>query len=672
MRNAVIIIPAYKPTTALIEIVNDLKSNNFHKIIVVDDGSGAEYSDIFVKVKSLGPIVAVHPQNKGKGEALKTGFREAREKFDIADGVITVDADNQHHVSDVVKISEALKINPNALVIGSRDFDSDKIPLKSLFGNKLTSIVFKLSTGVTCKDTQTGLRGLHANMLDMALSTHGSRYEYEYNFLTEAVEEFDLVSVPIKTIYIDDNKNSHFRPIRDSLLIYQRPIKFFVSSLIGFLSDIVIFYLLTLLLSFSATENVIIATVIARIASGVINYTINKKSVFRLENKLISSSLKYLFIFLLIMSASAIGTAGLSLVITSTVLAKIIVDIILFIFSYNIQKNWVFADKINTQKASRIWKSCTFLFLLFYVGFTVFHRFLIPQNIVVVDDIYTEEPAPSVGSSDILEEDKAPTQDIVQTEDLSPEDKDIITEPIITDTSYTDENISVTIETIREFDTDIYIAEVILSDSSYLKTGLAEGSFGTNVKEKTSEIAEDNNAILAINGDYYGFRDYGYVMRNGYLYRDIATEGGNEALVIYQDGNMEIVNESDITASELQANGAEQIFSFGPGLISDGEIQVDENSQVQREDASNPRTAIAMVDENHYIFMVADGRTDISEGLSLQEMAIVLSEYGCEVAYNLDGGGSATMIFMGELINNPTTNGRDIKERSVSDIVYIG
>ncbi len=664
MKNTVIVIPAYKPSTLLINLINDLKANGFYNIIVVDDGSGIAYNDIFKNAKLLGCAIATHAKNKGKGEALKTGFKLAKDKFDIRNGIITVDADNQHHVADVVKISEALKANPNSLIMGTRKFDNGKIPFKSLFGNKITSFVFKMSTGVACKDTQTGLRGLQANMLDMAIKVYGSRYDYEYNFLLEAVEKYDIVSITIKTIYIDDNEGSHFRPFRDSLLIYQRPLKFIASSLIGFISDIILFYLIAMILPFSSAENIIIATIIARILSGFINYGINKKSVFRFKKNLIKSSLKYISLFLIIMAASAAATTGLAMIITNTVIAKMIVDSILFIFSYAMQKDWVFASKISVSKASRLWKSCTALILVFYVGFTLLHRFVIPQNIVVLDDVYVKET--SFSDDDITLDENLNNQEGAENT------SDITYEPIITENSYTDENIQITIETIREYDTTIYMAEIIVSDSSYLKTGLAENSFGTNVKEKTSEIAEAENAILAINGDFYGFRDYGYVMRNNYLYRDVVTEGGNEALVIYEDGSMEIINEADVSAIELEENGAVQIFSFGPGLISDGEIIVDENSQVEGEDPSNPRTAIAMIDENHYIFMVADGRTSESDGLSIEEMALVLSEYNCEVAYNLDGGGSATMVFMGELVNKPTTNGRDIKERSVSDIVYIG
>ncbi len=672
MRNSVILIPAYRPSVLLIDILTQLKQSGFHKIIVVDDGSGTAYREIFQQVRSLGCTVATHSQNKGKGQALKTGFKIARDTFNLSEGIVTADADNQHQVCDIIKVSEALKEYPDSLIMGTRSFNTGSVPFKSLWGNRVTSFVFQASTGVACKDTQTGLRGLPESMIDIALRVHGSRYEYEYNFLLEAAEHYKIVAVPIQTIYIDDNKGSHFRPFRDSLLIYQRPIKFIASSLIGFLSDVALFYLISLMLSFSATENIIIATATARVLSGIINYGINKKAVFGMDSNVIKSFARYAILFSVIMAASAVGTAGLSMIITSSVVAKIIVDVILFVFSYTLQKNWVFAKKISVPKASKIWKSCTALILAFYVGFTLLNRFVMPQNVVVMDDdVYTNEQISSA-QDDNQHADNSLIDETTQDEQSQSETEQEITEPIITPTSYTDEYIQVTIDTIREFNTDIYIAEIIIEDSSYLKTGLAENSFGANVKEKTSEIALENGAILAINGDYYGFRDDGYVMRNGYLYRETMTQGGNEDLVIYSDGSMEIINEEDITAQELERDGAVQIFSFGPGLISQGEILVNEDSQVEREDPSNPRTAIAMIEENHYIFMVADGRTNQSEGLSLEEMAIVLSSYDCEVAYNLDGGGSATMVFMGELVNNPTTNGRDIKERSVSDIVYIG
>ncbi len=316
------------------------------------------------------------------------------------------------------------------------------------------------------------------------------------------------------------------------------------------------------------------------------------------------------------------------------------------------------------ERASKIWKSCATLFFFCYVGFTLLNRFVVPQNIVSLDQVTGGE-----GVLEIADEMGEASDEIETTTEEVVEE---VSEPVITATSYLDDSIQITIETIRAYETDVYIAEIIVEDSSSLQAGLAEDSFGTNVKEKTSTIAENNQAILAINGDYYGFRDEGYVMRNGYLYRETVTKGGNEDLVIFEDGSMEIMEELDITAKEIEELGAVQIFSFGPGLIMDGTIIVDSSSQVAHEDESNPRTAIGMIESNHYIFLVSDGRTDESAGLTIEEIAIILESYGCEVAYNLDGGGSSTMVFMGEVINNPTTNGREFKERSVSDIVYIG
>ncbi|MDU5262552.1 MAG: phosphodiester glycosidase family protein, partial [Clostridium celatum] len=240
----------------------------------------------------------------------------------------------------------------------------------------------------------------------------------------------------------------------------------------------------------------------------------------------------------------------------------------------------------------------------------------------------------------------------------------------ITDNSYKDENISIKITTERVNNTTYYVSDISLSDSKYLKTALANDTYGRNIKETTSVMAENNNAIFAINGDYYGFRDYGYVIRNGVLYRETANED-NDALVIDNDGNFSIVNESEVTAEELLNEGAWQVLSFGPALIKDGEVVVGKNYEVSQAKTSNPRTAIGQVDELHYIVIVADGRTSESEGLSLYELAQVMKEYNCTTAYNLDGGGSSTMYFNGEVINNPTS-GRSIGERSVSDIVYIG
>lgn len=243
--------------------------------------------------------------------------------------------------------------------------------------------------------------------------------------------------------------------------------------------------------------------------------------------------------------------------------------------------------------------------------------------------------------------------------------------PIITANSYTDDNISIMITEYRENGTTIYVADVQLSSAEYLKTAFAQNAYGRNVTQKTSEIAETNHSILAINGDYYGAQEKGYVLRNGILYRDTASDN-QEDLVIFSDGAFEIVTENNISADSLLNTGAQQILSFGPALVIDNQISVNSGDEVGKAKASNPRTAIGIIDDLHYVFVVSDGRTDESEGLSLLELAEFLQTLGVSVGYNLDGGGSSTMVFNGNVINNPTTSGKTIKERKVSDIVYIG
>lgn len=235
--------------------------------------------------------------------------------------------------------------------------------------------------------------------------------------------------------------------------------------------------------------------------------------------------------------------------------------------------------------------------------------------------------------------------------------------------SYEDSNIKITITTKRVDNTAVYIADVVIKNISYLQTALADDTYGRNIKETTSTIASSKNAILAINGDYYGFRTSGFVLRNGTIYR--STSYGNEDLVINSDGSFSIVEEDNTDLTTLKNNGALQVLSFGPALIKDSTISVSTNSEVAQSKNSNPRTAIGIIDNLHYVFVVSDGRTSASTGLTLYELAEVMSDLGCTTAYNLDGGGSSTMYFNGQVINNPT-DGNTSGERKVSDIIYVG
>ncbi|MBQ3865404.1 MAG: phosphodiester glycosidase family protein [Clostridia bacterium] len=243
-------------------------------------------------------------------------------------------------------------------------------------------------------------------------------------------------------------------------------------------------------------------------------------------------------------------------------------------------------------------------------------------------------------------------------------------ETVITGTGYDDGTVSITLTETDYLDTAVYVAKVVSSDPARLATALAKGLYGKNVTDETSEIAADAGAILAINGDFYGAREAGYVLRNGILYRATAVKG-REDLVIFEDGHFEIITETDVTAEALLARGARQILSFGPALVENGAIAVSAGEEVGRAMASNPRTAIGIDGDGNWVFVVSDGRTDESEGLTLSELAAFMKDLGCVTAYNLDGGGSSTMVFNGVVINQPTTSGRSVKERSVSDIVCI-
>jgi exopolysaccharide biosynthesis protein len=241
----------------------------------------------------------------------------------------------------------------------------------------------------------------------------------------------------------------------------------------------------------------------------------------------------------------------------------------------------------------------------------------------------------------------------------------------VTDSSYCADGLSITITTTRYENTTVYVADIVCDDVSDLQTAFANNTYGKNVTAQTSAIAQQNGAILAINGDYYGAQNAGYVIRNGVLYRDTAASATQEDLVIYADGSFEVISEGTVSAAELLNAGAWQVLSFGPGLVEDSTIAVGENDEVDKAMASNPRTALGQIGKGHYVMVVADGRTDESTGLSLYQLAQFMQNLGVETAYNLDGGGSSTLYFNGSIVNNPTS-GRGSSERKVSDIVYIG
>lgn len=251
------------------------------------------------------------------------------------------------------------------------------------------------------------------------------------------------------------------------------------------------------------------------------------------------------------------------------------------------------------------------------------------------------------------------------------------TDATVTATTYDSDDASISISTVVTGSGDdqvtYYVADVVLSDATVLRSAFADNQFGTNITQTTSEMAEDNDAVFAINGDYYGFRDTGIVIRNGVVYRD---EGAREGLAFYTDGHVEVYDETATTADELVAAGVWNTLSFGPALVEDGEVvdgiedvEVDTNVGNHSIQGDQPRTAVGVVDDNHLVFVVVDGRSPgYSAGVDMTGLAEIMQSLGAETAYNLDGGGSSTMYFDGSLVNDPLGRGA---ERGTSDILYV-
>ncbi|MEY3609659.1 MAG: hypothetical protein RLZZ264_180 [Bacillota bacterium] len=245
--------------------------------------------------------------------------------------------------------------------------------------------------------------------------------------------------------------------------------------------------------------------------------------------------------------------------------------------------------------------------------------------------------------------------------------------PTFTEFGYIDNEITFEIDVIRRYETQVYVAVLTTTNHRLIKSAFGFDTYGKNFKEKTSVIANRKNAIFAINGDYYGFRDIGFVVRNGIVYRITPRPSDyDDAVILNDDGVMGTFAEAETNLQTLNQLQPWQVWSFGPVLMNAGQVVVTPTTKVPYELTSNPRTAIGQISQNQFIFVVSDGRTEESAGLSVYELASIFVEYGASFAYNLDGGGSATMWFNGRIINKPVNSGSTISERSISDIVYIG
>lgn len=326
--------------------------------------------------------------------------------------------------------------------------------------------------------------------------------------------------------------------------------------------------------------------------------------------------------------------------------------------------------KSHKFPAKRIrWTAILIVVMLLSSAFTLLDALVIPKSYVVV----AQEPLQNT-IVDTQEDTRANQIDMLEAGASRAQTDEDQTAVLITDQSYRDEHIQISVETVEENGVVFYVADVQLSDVSYLKTAFANNTFGKNITQTTSAMAEEKNAIFAINGDYYGFRDSGLVIRNGILYRDVSSASVTEqSLTIDDEGKLGIVDNNGSNGAELVESGILQGFTFGPTLVLDGQVYVANGTEVETRASSksNPRTAIGQISPLHYLFIVVDGRTQQSKGMTLYQLAQEFVDRGTTVAYNLDGGGSAAMWLNGNIINTPTDGHKD-GERRISDIIYIG
>ncbi len=345
----IVFIPSLNPDEKLLDTIRQVKAAGFDTIVLVDDGSREDTRIYFDRaIQKYGCEVLRHYINLGKGRALKTAFNYILQTYPDCQGVVTVDADGQHKGEDVARCAQEMLEHPEALVIGSRDFRRDNVPFRSKFGNILTRNVFHILCGVRVEDTQTGLRALSRQCMTAFLPTKGERFEYEMNMLIDTKEKgIPIREVPIETVYIEENKSSHFNPVRDSLRVYSVFGRFLFSSLSSFLLDILLFALFIYWLKGPIPEYyILLSTVMARLLSSLYNFSINKNHVFRDRKQKQGAWIRYYILCLGEMLCSAVGVHYLyRLMKISEVAIKIVMDLLLFMVSFQIQRGWVFKAK---------------------------------------------------------------------------------------------------------------------------------------------------------------------------------------------------------------------------------------------------------------------------------------------------------------------------------------
>ena len=364
LNNISIILPSLDPDEKLPAVIEGLLEVGFRDILLINDGSKPENLHYFTDAAAAHPEITLlhHAVNRGKGAALKTAINYFLLHRPEGMGVVTVDGDGQHHKLDILACASAMA-ESGELTLGVRDFDHPDVPFRSRFGNKTTCGIFKLFVGMTVSDTQTGLRAIPRKDLPTMLAIEGDRFEYETNMLlTLKQRSIPFREVKIRTVYIEENKSSHFRVIRDSWRIYKLILAHFFRYTLVSISSAVIdegcYIAFSAVLQGCLTELALTAsaTAAARLLSSLFNFFMNKKVVFQSGVSTGKALLRYYALALPMLVAQALLTHGVYALLgipdDATGVRALIYAVVmtaLYLVSYMVQQRWVFQEKRDAK-----------------------------------------------------------------------------------------------------------------------------------------------------------------------------------------------------------------------------------------------------------------------------------------------------------------------------------
>lgn len=664
--NLYIVIPSLDPDEKLKNTVDGLKSIGFTKFVLVDDGSKPENKEFF-PIPDQNITVLTHRFNRGKGAALKTAFKYILSNCPNAKTVITVDGDGQHLPKDALACANALE-NGNQIVLGCRDFSLPDVPPRSRFGNNMTSFVFRVLCGMKISDTQTGLRVYPRELLEPLLEVKGDRFEYETNMLLKMSSKgVKFKEQKIETVYIEENRTSHFHTIRDSVRIYRFILAYFLSAGISFITDISFFYIILKLLgTLLGNWAEAAATLGARIISSVINFTLNRKTVFDNRQPIRKTLFKYIVLAVCQLTASATLVTIFSLLLSSAPLGstfiKICVDTILFFFSYRIQRCWVFAEKSNADKKEKKLTAKNIIGRSFLIVGTAILMVIITAVSGCLVICYG--PSPSLRNMLVISAKQASATKWLPGLFLSKE----TVEQIMNDS----EKVSTDNVKLEEFLTQnedewadaidgmklLFLNEprfkaylLMVKDPTRISVGVSSENFATATEGmRMLDLVSKYDCIAAINAgefaDAGGTGTGAHPMGLTYSGGKVVWNDNAKRTFIGFDKNNRLVCRESMTREEADKLGIRDAVCFQTGNV----LIEQSGDSVKLHYGNNnsgtaQRTAIGQRADGTVLLLVTDGRTAESIGATRNDVIGIMARYGAVNAAMLDGGSSAMLYY---------------------------